>query len=68
MGKPYRRTLKGLRADRGNMRQKDVAKELGINSPAYTVIEQFVDDPSTADAIGKLFGVKIEVNIVEAEQ
>ncbi len=67
MGKQYRRTLKGLRADHGDIRQKDVAEKLGINGPAYTVIEQFVDDPSTANAIGKLFGVKIEVSITDAE-
>ena len=65
--KKARRTLRGLRADHGNMRQTDVAKEIGIAGPWYSIIEQFVDDPATANALGKLFGVKIEVTIKDAE-
>jgi len=60
-----RRTLKGIRADHGNMRQTDAAKEIGIAQTSYNAIEQFVDDPSIAEAIGKLYGVKIEVSITE---
>ena len=63
----HRRTLKGIRADHGSMRQADAAKKIGIAQASYNAIEQFVDDPSTAEAIGKLFGVKIEVSITDAE-
>lgn len=63
----YRRTLRGIRADHGGMSQSDAAKKLGMHLSVYNAIEQFVDDPSAADAIGKLFGVKIEVTIFGEE-
>lgn len=68
MSTAYRRTLKGLRADHGGIRQHDAAKMLGLSTPAYNVIEQFVDDPSIADAIGNLYGVVIKVSITNAER
>ncbi len=62
-----RRTLKGIRADLGGMKQADAAKKLGMHQTVYCMIEQFVDDPSIAEAIGKLYGVKIEVVISDAK-
>lgn len=62
-----RRTLKGIRADLGKLTQTDAAEKLGMKLSVYNAIEQFVDDPSIAEAIGKLYGVKIEVNITNAE-
>lgn len=64
----YKRTLKGIRADRGGLSQTAVAKELSMNQSVYNAIEQFVDDPSIADAIGKLYGVNIKIIITDAEQ
>lgn len=61
-----RRTMKGLRADNGNLRQIDAARLLNLNSATYNGIEQFVDDPAVVEAIEKLYGVKIEVTITEA--
>lgn len=63
----HRRTLKGIRADLGNIRQSDAAKKLNMNPALYNAIEQFIDDPSIAEAIGKMYGVKITVTISNAE-
>ena len=57
-----RRTLKGIRADLG-MNQTDASKVLGMNLASYSAIEQFIDDPAKAEAISKLYGVKIEVTV-----
>lgn len=63
----YRRTFKGLRADHGGLRQVDVAKKLGIAMASYNGIEQFVDDPAIVESIEDLYGIKIKIEISEAE-
>ena len=60
-----RRTLKGLRADSGGLTQAQVAEKLGIQTPAYCTIEQVIDDPAIAEKLGKYFGVKINIEVVE---
>lgn len=62
-----KRTLRGLRADNGNITQVDAAKKAGLSMPAYNAIEQFVDDPAMSKALEKLFGVKIEITVTDAE-
>ena len=62
-----KRTLKGLRADHGGITQADAAKKAKIPVTAYNAIEQFVDDTAMISAIEKLYGVKIEVTVTDAE-
>ena len=60
-----RKTLKGCRADWGNMTQAQAAEKLGLNTPTYNGMEQLIDNPAIAAEIGKLFDVKIKIEVTE---
>lgn len=59
------RTLKGLRADRGGLTQAEAAKALDMSPSAYNAVEQMLDDKRKLARLGKLYGVKIAVQITQ---
>lgn len=57
-------TLRTRRIMKG-MTQHEAAERLGVLQSTYSIYEKVLDDEKTLDAIGRLLGVSVGVNIEE---